>query len=148
MADDGAILIGNGGSAAANGNRVVISGSPNLSGAYLAGGTSKRGTHHWECGFQAAVRDGDLKLRIVHGDDPQAEGIRRIEHAEPGGGVTLHDVRRDVAEAHDLAAERPDDVARLWALHEAWLADVGRPDLAVRHQRAVRALLAGGPSRQ
>lgn len=110
-------------------------------GAYLAGGTSKRGTHHWECGFQAAVRDGDLKLRIVHGDDPQAEGIRRIEHAEPGGGVTLHDVRHDVAEAHDLAAERPDDVARLWALHEAWLADVGRLDLAVRHGQAVRALL-------
>lgn len=114
-------------------------------GAQLAGGASARTRHHWECGFQAAVRDGALKLRIVHGDDPEARGIRRVEHAEPGDGVTLHDVGHDVAEAHDLAAERPEDVARLWALHESWLAEVGRPDLAPRHAAAVARTLARRP---
>ena len=97
---------------------------------------------HWECGFQAAVRVGDLKRRVVHGDDPAAEGVRTVEHTDPGDGVTLHDLRVDAAEADDLAPRRADDVRRLWEAHAAWLHEVGRDDLAARHAARVDALLA------
>ncbi|MEN5074645.1 sulfatase-like hydrolase/transferase [Isoptericola cucumis] len=92
---------------------------------------------HWECGFQSAVRVGDLKLRVVHGDDPEAAGVRTVEHTDPGDGVTLHDLRADVGEQVDLVSERPDDVRRLWDAHSAWLHQVGRADLAAKHSARV-----------
>ncbi|GAA1709462.1 sulfatase-like hydrolase/transferase [Isoptericola hypogeus] len=96
---------------------------------------------HWECGFQSAVRSGDLKLRVVHGDDPRAQGVRVVEHTDPGDGIHLHDVRSDVAEADDLATRRPDDVRRLWERHAAWLREVGREDLAHKHAARVAEAL-------
>ena len=50
-----------------------------------------------------AVRSGDLKL---------------LSHKK--GPVELYDIRADPAESKDLAAERPEDVARLLGLYEAW----------------------------
>jgi len=97
---------------------------------------------HWECGFQSAVRAGDLKLRIVHGDDPEAAGVRTVEHTDPGDGVTLHDLATDLGEEHDLAAARPDEVRRLWEAHAGWLREVGRADLADRHAARVAEAVA------
>ena len=57
----------------------------------------------------AAVRDGDLKLVLWFETD----------HVE------LYDLARDPEEAHDLAAERTDDVVRLRAALAVWQADVG-----------------------
>jgi arylsulfatase A len=56
-----------------------------------------------------AIRRGDLKL---------------IEWYE-GGPPELYDLKRDPGEHHDLAAERPDDAARLRARLAAWRASVG-----------------------
>ncbi|ACQ78654.1 sulfatase [Beutenbergia cavernae DSM 12333] len=83
---------------------------------------------HWDCGFQWAVREGDLKLRYVDGASETAAGIRAVEHADPGDGLTLVDLAADVAERRDLAGDRPDDVARLLARHEVWRRDVGWAD--------------------
>ncbi|TDE89525.1 sulfatase [Occultella glacieicola] len=95
--------------------------APLLAGGEIAG----RESLHWDCAFQWAVRSGDLKLRWVDGAGPEAEGIRRIEHADPGDGLTLHDLAVDVGEQHDLSAERPGDVERLTALHLAWRTQIG-----------------------
>lgn len=80
---------------------------------------------HWDCGFQWAVRSGDLKLRWADGDAPQSRGIRATEHAEVGDGLGLYDLSADISETTNLADSRPDDVARLTALHERWRAEVG-----------------------
>jgi len=94
-------------------------------GPALAGGAADRGrVLHWDCGFQWAVRAGDLKLRWCDGRSAKADGIRRVEHAEPGHGVALYDLRADPGEQDDLAATRPDEVARLTELHRAWQAEV------------------------
>ena len=82
---------------------------------------------HWDCEFQWAVRAGDLKLRWCDGDSPRAVGIRTVEHAEPGHGVSLYDLREDPAERDDLAATRPDEVARLTELHRSWQARITVP---------------------
>jgi arylsulfatase A-like enzyme len=113
----------------------------------LRSGERTRDELHWECGFQAAVRNGDLKLRVTHGDDPNARGIRVVEHTDPGDGVQLFDVRSDPSESHDLLGARPEDAIRLWDLHAAWLAQVGRGDLIDRHAERVRSALAGATGR-
>lgn len=94
---------------------------PTLAGEAVVG----REALHWDCAYQWAVRSGDLKLTWVDGGSAAAEGIRAVEHAEPGDGWRLHDLRADVGEHHDLASERPDDVARLLALHESWRTEIG-----------------------
>ena len=62
-------------------------------------------TLFWKTGKPWAVRDGDLKLV---GGNPQA--------AE----VSLFDLAADPRETENLAAEKPDDVARLRALYQKW----------------------------
>lgn len=85
----------------------------------------ERASLHWDCDFQWAVRSGDLKLRWVDGQSQEAQGIRLVEHAETGDGLSLHDLAADVGEHTDLTAARPEDVARLRALHEQWRTDIG-----------------------
>ena len=114
---------------------------------HLRAGAPARHELHWECGFQAAVRSGDLKLRVTHGDDANARGIRVVEHTDPGDGVQLFDVRQDPSESRDLLDARPDDAARLWALHAAWLDEVGRGDLVARHAERVRSALTASRPR-
>ena len=64
---------------------------------------------YWKNGEAWAVRDGDLKLCVP---DPRRGGT----------DMQLFDLSRDIAEQNDLAADRPEDVARLRALYEAWAA--------------------------
>ena len=56
-----------------------------------------------------AVRSGDWKL------------------VGEKGKLGLFDLRRDVSEANDLAAQMPEKVAELTKLHDAWLADMAKP---------------------
>ncbi|RCK70205.1 sulfatase [Desertihabitans brevis] len=91
----------------------------------LRDGTAPDRALHWDCGFQWAVRCGDLKLRWVDGDSPEARGIRQVEHADPGHGFILHDVAADPGERIDLAAGRPDEVARLIEVHQRWRESIG-----------------------
>jgi len=79
---------------------------------------------HWDCGFQWAVREGDRKLHVAEAGQ-HAEALRRTEHTDIGVGVRLTNLADDIAESRDLAAEHPDVVERLTALHEAWRAEVG-----------------------
>jgi len=100
---------------------------PLLSGADSAG----HDVLHWDCGFQWAVREGDLKLLSVDGESPSVQGIRDTEHADPGDGLYLFDLSADVGETTNLAATRPDTVARLATLHNLWRTEVGlTPDPA------------------
>lgn len=80
---------------------------------------------HWDCEFQWAVREGDLKLRYADGGSALAAGIRTTEHAEVGDGLSLFDLGQDIGETTDLADQRPEDVARLTTLHERWRTEVG-----------------------
>jgi arylsulfatase len=74
----------------------------------LAGGTRERGPMFWEHEGWAAVREGELKaVRAFRGD------------------WALHDLAVDRSELHDLAAERPEDLARLVAAWEAWAEEAG-----------------------
>jgi arylsulfatase A-like enzyme len=43
------------------------------------------------------------------------------------GRVGLFDLERDIAEAHDLAAQRPELVAELTRKHDAWLSAMAPP---------------------
>ncbi|XAL98022.1 sulfatase-like hydrolase/transferase [Phycisphaeraceae bacterium D3-23] len=70
-----------------------------------------RQTLYWKNGDAWAVRDGDLKLCVPN---PRQEG---------GDTMMLFDLSQDIAEQNNLADQRPDDVARLQALYEAWLAE-------------------------
>ncbi len=80
---------------------------------------------HWDCGFQWAVREGDLKLLWVEPGSPYAEAIRQVEHTDPGSGIYLFDLAADPGEISTLAVQRPADVSRLTQLHEAWKASCG-----------------------
>lgn len=82
-----------------------------------------------------------MKLRITHGDSVQVRGIREREHVRVDDGVHLFDLSTDIAELHDLLADHPEQARALWDRHAAWLADVGRPDLAERHGARVMAAL-------
>jgi len=62
---------------------------------------------YWKNGQAWAVRHGDLKLCV-----PNQRGNDTA--------MRLFDLSSDTAEQHDLAADRPEDVARLLALYEAW----------------------------
>lgn len=77
-------------------------------------GETKQPTHdalYWEYpGFGAAVAAGDLKLIVPKNGEPQ-----------------LFDLAADIGEKNDLAAQRPEDAARLLGLWEKWKAETVRP---------------------
>ena len=77
-----------------------------------------RDTLFWEHEGNAAVRIGDLKL-VRTGRD---------------GSWELYDLAADRTEQHDLAAERPADLARLAATWEAWAERV-RAEPAPEHKK-------------
>ena len=78
---------------------------------------------HWRvCGGDGwAVRRGDWKL------------VRDVSMPAPA----LYDLSRDVGEDRDLAAEEPERVAELLALHEAWDAGLEAPRWTEQHARNV-----------
>lgn len=88
----------------------------------LRNGSGGHDELHWECGWQWAVRRGDWKLRYVQPDSPYADGIRTVEHTDPGRGLTLYDLAADLGETRDLAADHPDLVRELTGPHESWRA--------------------------
>ena len=73
-------------------------------------------------GHQIAVYEGPWKLTHQTGFGP--------ESMPEGVPYELHDVVADPAERHDRAAEHPELVARLKAIHDAWFDDIAatRPD--------------------
>ena len=85
-------------------------------------------TLYWDCGFQWAIRSGDWKLAHVTTGSTSA-GIRSVEHADPGAGARLFDLRRDPGEQEDLASRRPDVVRELSDAHHSWRATTGLADL-------------------
>ena len=87
---------------------------------------------HWDTRWQWAVRAGEWKLRYVDPDSPYAEEIRRVEHTEPGSGLSLVNLRDDLGETRDLAAQHPDIVNALHDRRVAWRA---RMDAAVGEGR-------------
>ncbi|MCB9668763.1 MAG: sulfatase-like hydrolase/transferase [Alphaproteobacteria bacterium] len=88
-----------------------------------------RAIHHWRLGTSWAIREGDLKLVVDKGADP-----------------ALFDLATDPSESKDLAAARPDDVARLRALHHAWNAELVPPafESNTSSRRRKRALKEAG----
>ena len=96
--------------------------------------------HGWGFGEMAGVVDGHDKL-IRLPPDPQTKRV----------ASQLYDLAADPDELRDLAAERPDTVARLSALLDEWLArypmdgEVEAPLLSAEHEAALNALgYAGG----
>lgn len=79
----------------------------------LAGGQRERSAMFWEHEGWRAVREGDLKLVTPWG------GLRDEPHWQ------LYDLAADRTESRDLAAQRPEDVARLAALWDEWARRVG-----------------------
>lgn len=100
---------------------------------YLTGENS--GAPHerlfWRNGEQRAVREGNLKL------------VRQAGKPEE-----LYDLSRDVAEATDLAASRPQDAARLGAALEAWDKELIAPVFAGLGANRPGAAKKGGKKKQ
>ncbi|HLR28074.1 MAG TPA: sulfatase-like hydrolase/transferase [Ruania sp.] len=83
--------------------------------------TPQERTLHWDCGFQWAIRSGDWKLTHVTAGSTTA-AIQSVEHADPGSGYRLHDLRHDPGEQRDLTGRHPQVARDLEAAHEAWRA--------------------------
>jgi len=79
----------------------------------LLEGRSKEPPHaalYWRFGQAHAIRKGNLKLLKT-----------------PTSGVELYDLSSDVAEANDLAAAQPEQVAKLQKDYDAWNAELAKP---------------------
>ena len=69
---------------------------------------------------QWAVREGDWKL-VVNGPASTRNG-----NEIPAQEVFLSNLAEDPGESRNLAAEKPEIVARLAQIHEKWVEDVQR----------------------
>ena len=80
---------------------------------------------HWQTGVNAkaqwAVRRGDWKL-IGNPMDPVHPDTLTKDDA-----LFLSNPVDDPSESRNLAADHPETVRELRALHEAWLAQMGKP---------------------
>ncbi|GAA1485537.1 sulfatase family protein [Brachybacterium fresconis] len=80
---------------------------------------------HFDTGFQWAVRTPDWKLRSVDPTTGHRDHLLAVEHTDVGAGLTLVPMGpgasdADESAAADVAAEHPQVVAELTALHEQW----------------------------
>jgi len=75
-------------------------------------------TFHWQLANQWAVREGDWKLIGNPNDTSHKAPITAADK------LFLSDLRRDVSEMTNLAAQHPDIVNRLESLHQEWVRDV------------------------
>lgn len=71
--------------------------------------------HHFGGKPSSAIREGDYKL--IEWFD---ESLRDGDHP-----VTLYNLRADISEEHDLAAEMPEKTQELWDRLKKWRQDVG-----------------------
>ena len=84
---------------------------------------------HFDTNFQWAVRTPEWKLRYVDPESRARRSILQVEHTDIGEGMQLSPSTEGLAgvdETVDLAAERPEIVAKLTALHDRWLAEMRR----------------------
>lgn len=84
---------------------------------------------HTDCSFQWSVRTPQWKLRSVDPGSGAREAILQVEHTDIGQGVQLSPATSTLAgidETLDLAAEHPEVVQELTALHETWRAEMDR----------------------
>jgi arylsulfatase A-like enzyme len=81
---------------------------------YLTGENEARPheTLYWRFGNQWAIRHGDWKLVVAGRSDPAGE---------------LYNLANDISESKNLAADMPEKVTELKALHEAWNAEQAEP---------------------
>lgn len=80
---------------------------------------------HFDTGFQWAVRTPLWKLRWVDGSTAHREHLLEVEHTDIGDGLTLVPLSGgacDESAAADVAADHPEIVAELTALHRRWAA--------------------------
>ncbi|WP_337188015.1 sulfatase [Phenylobacterium sp.] len=86
-------------------------------------------TLYWRSGVNFAIRDGDWKMWMINRAEPSEvasnaarvtpEGVK-AELSPRGHFVMLYDLKADPGETTNLAATRPDVVAKLKARIEAW----------------------------
>ena len=80
--------------------------------------TASHEQFHWQLGDQWAVRQGDWKLAY------HARDTERGKRLTGNDKLFLSNMARDATERNNIAAEHPDVVKRLQALHDAWAAEV------------------------
>lgn len=82
-------------------------------------GATGHDTLVWDTRHERAVRQGRFKLHVV-----ESRAHADYEMVEVELGTFLHDLEEDPGELHDLAAERPELVEQLTAVHASWRADL------------------------
>jgi len=85
-----------------------------------ADAASPHGVLCWQVDKQWAVREGDWKL-VVNGPASTRNG-----NEIPAQEFFLSNLAEDPGESRNLAAEKPEIVARLAQIHEKWVEDVQR----------------------
>jgi arylsulfatase A-like enzyme len=95
---------------------------------YMLGETKDRPhqTLYWKNGTKWAVRNGDLKVVAGNAEGREARG-KRAKKGAPSTEIFLFDLSMDTSEANNIAASRPDDVARLEKLYIEWKKDFPTP---------------------
>jgi arylsulfatase A-like enzyme len=73
---------------------------------------------HWQMGNQWAVREGDWKLIGNPRDTSNKAPLTKADN------LFLANLKEDIGEMTNLAADNQDIVARLKAAHEAWANDL------------------------
>jgi arylsulfatase A-like enzyme len=76
---------------------------------------------YWRFGQQVAIRMGDWKL-VKGAGSPGVEGVERTGKASMAG-AELYNLKEDIGETNNLAAQEPDKVQQLAAAWDAWNAD-------------------------
>jgi arylsulfatase A-like enzyme len=93
-------------------------------------------TLYWRAGVTYAIRDGDSKMWVANNAPPGAkagEGApvtpdgKMAKISAYGQHVMLYDLKTDISEKHNVAAEQPGTVAKLKAKLAAWEKTLGHP---------------------
>lgn len=80
---------------------------------------------YWRAGPTEVMIDGDMKLWVSETVEPDGSA---------GTHAMLFDLTKDESEQHNLAAEKPADVARLKQMFDAWSASMAAPQWSSMRQ--------------
>ncbi len=83
-------------------------------------------TLYWKNGSKWAVRDRDLKAVSGNSEGKAGKG-KKAAKGKPSTEILLFDLSNDISETNNLAASRPEDVARLEKLYIEWKKDFPTP---------------------